>query len=342
MFGKRAKELQELQTLLTQRNSENELQKKKIAELEEEVARLKEQENLVLRAITEANRTANRIEMEAGQERDRLISEAEKTVRDAEQKADEVLKQADDDADSVRKDADSYSENIRTDANIYVERTIIASQLEVKKRRDVMAEMNRLLKETTEHLNERMSSFRDMLASVIEENEEQADEICAEVEKCSCGCDECKEPCTEHKGAEKKKTKKDSDGDEDEDEDEEEDESDEECEEEPVPETEEEPAEEAPAAFMDNGDTDHDEPEPLPEREIDPASLPHDYKSPAELMKNIYYIQRRDLPEIRNISDFSDRTPAGGLTFRDELGNISELPLDRKANSPEEEEISAS
>ena len=56
MFGKKAKELEELRTLLTRRNEENELMKKRISELETEVDRLKEQESLVLRSLNEANR----------------------------------------------------------------------------------------------------------------------------------------------------------------------------------------------------------------------------------------------------------------------------------------------
>ena len=55
MFGKKAKELEELRTLLTRRNEENELMKKRISELETEVDRLKEQESLVLRSLNEAN-----------------------------------------------------------------------------------------------------------------------------------------------------------------------------------------------------------------------------------------------------------------------------------------------
>ena len=62
MFGRKAKELEEL---LTQRNHENDLMRKRISELETEVSKLKDQESGVLKAITEADKTAARIVDEA-------------------------------------------------------------------------------------------------------------------------------------------------------------------------------------------------------------------------------------------------------------------------------------
>lgn len=280
MLGKKKKELQ---TKLAEREAENEQLKQRINELEAELNRLKEQESLVLRAITEANRTAERIEAEAGETHDKLIAEAEQHVRNAEEEAETLRRNAEEDAESVRKDADDYSDNIRTDANIYVERTIIASQLEVKKRKDVMAEMNELLKKTTDYLNEQTETFNAMLKTVIEESEEQANEICYEIEKCSCSCDECENPCMAHAG--KPGASKEGDGD-DEDEDESEEESD--CAEPCEPAEEEAPAEEAPEAACADGEN--------APAGVDPDTLPDEYESPAQLMKNIYYIQQRDLP----------------------------------------------
>ena len=191
MFGRKAKELQEQ---LTQRNSENEQMKKRIEELEAEVIRLKDQEALVVRAITEANKTANRIEEEANSARDKLVSEAEGKVRDAEEQANDTRNKANEDAMNIRKAADDYSENVRTDANIYVERTIFASQSEVRRREDVVAEMNELLKKTTAYLNEQTEAFNAMLKSVIEENRKQSKAICADVNKCSCSCKDWRTP----------------------------------------------------------------------------------------------------------------------------------------------------
>ncbi|MBR3383368.1 MAG: hypothetical protein IKG85_10090 [Clostridia bacterium] len=320
MFGKKAKELQEL---LTQRNSENELMKKRIAELEAENERLREQESLVLRAITEANRTANRIEQEANDERDKLIASAEEQVREAEEKANDVLTKADEEAAGLKKDADDYSENVRLDANIYVERTIIASQMEVNKRKDVMAQMNDLLRKTTDHINEQMASFKELLASVIEENEEQTHELCADIEKCNCSCEECENPCAAQSASAGKPKKGDGE-DEGDDEGEDGDEPAEEAEAAPA----EEPAEadegEQPAAKLGA-----DEPEAEEGPEFDPVVLPNEYRNPAELMKNIYYLQKRDIPTITR-SDFSDPVPEGGLTFPDELGDDAELPRDEK------------
>lgn len=274
MFGKKTKELQ---ARLAERETENEQLKQRISELETELDRLREQEALVLRAITEANRTAERIEAEAGEERDKMIADAEQQVKNAEEEA-----------ESVRKDADDYSENIRTDANIYVERTIIASQLEVKKRKDVMAEMNELLKKTTDYLNEQTETFTAMLKTVIEESEEKTHDICYEIEKCSCSCDECENPCMEHAGKPEGGDK----GDEDEGEGEETSDCAEPCE----PEVSEEaPAEaESEAACADG--------ENAPSG-VDPDTLPDEYESPAQLMKNIYYIQQRDLPVTEETAD---------------------------------------
>ena len=327
MFGKKSKELQEL---LTQRNSENELMKKRIAELEAEVNRLKEQESLVLRALTDANRTAERIEKEAGEQSEKLIAEAAEKVQEAADKANDMLATADEEAAAVKKEADDYSENIRTDANIYVERTIIASQMEVNKRKDVMAELNELLKKTTDYLNEQTETFTAMLKSVIEDNEEQTKELCADIEKCSCSCKDCKEPCMEHAG----EGKGDS---EEEDECEDEGESGEAS---PAPDAEPEPepvAEPDPAAadLLQEEKPEDDEPA------IKPEELPKEYRTPAELMKNIYLLQRRDIPVAPKKNEFSDDSPAGGITFRDELGDEpekkSELPHDDKLEELVEE-----
>lgn len=315
MFGRKTRELQEL---LTQRNSENELMKKRIAELEEEVKRLKDQEDMVVRSITEANKTAARIEQEAGVKRDELVAEAEKQVQAAAARANDIVAMADEEAAATKKEADDYSENIRTDANIYVERTIVASQMEVVKRKEIMAQLNELLKQTTEHLNEQMESFSAMLRSVIDDNEAQTKELCADIEKCGCSCSECENPCME--------------------------------EHEEGPCCEEAPVEAAPEAAP------FEEPAAAPaedmakdlqqdEEEIDPSELPEEYKTPAELMHNIYYIQRRDIPTIAKATDFSDISPEGGITFADEMEKEapgSDLPCDEKLEELVSEVVSAS
>ena len=305
MFGRKTKELL----------AENKQLKKRIEELEGQIKQLKDQEELVVRAITEANRTANRIEEEANAKRDELVAKAEGTVRDAEEKAADMINKADEDARARRKEADDYSENIRTDANVYVERTIFASQSEVKKREDVVAKMNEMLKKTTAYLNEQTEAFTAMLNSVIGENEAQSEEICREVNKCACSCKDCKNPCEK---------KKDGDG---EDEDESEDEAAEpEAEAVSEPEPEETSSDEA-AALLDTGDED-----------VDPSKLPDDYRDPAELMKNIYYIQKRDIPNISLFpgvvekQELSDPAPEGGLTFEDEM----EKPEKKEPESLEE------
>ncbi|MBO4563511.1 MAG: hypothetical protein J5772_07860 [Clostridia bacterium] len=332
MFGKKAKELG---LLLSQRNAENEQLKERLKELEAEVAKLKEQEELVVRSLTDANRTAKRIEDEANEQRDRLLADADQQVKDAEEKISSMLAQADEDAANVRKDADDYSENIRTDANIYVERTIIASQMEVKKRKDVMAELNELLKKTTDYLSEQTETFSSMLKSVIEDNEEQTEELCRDIEKCDCSCEECEHPCKAQAARPPKKAK--SEDDEDEDEESEEGEAEEPAEEAAEPVAEDEPESQDEAAHM--------EPDIAAEAA---EELPDAAGDPAQVMKNIYYLQRRVIPIENTDRVFSDASPKGGVTFPDELGNEepeedeSSLPHDRKLGDIVSVVISAS
>ena len=207
MFGKKAKELK-LQ--LDRANAENEELKKRISELEADVQRLKDQEASVVRAISEAGKAASRIEEEADHKRSEMIAEAEKAVETAKENADALRAQADIDAENARReadeyvkavktDADKYSENTRTDVNIYVERTIMASQLEVKKRKDVMAELNELLKKTTEYLTAQNNTFIEMLSKVIDESSSETAAAVKEIEKCSCSCEDCQSPCSEYK-----------------------------------------------------------------------------------------------------------------------------------------------
>lgn len=331
MFGKKTRELQEQ---LTQRNTEIEQLKKRIEELEANVAQYKEQEELVVKAITEANRTANRIEQEANDKKDELVAKAEDTVREAEEKAGEMMNKADEDAKNVRKAADDYSENVRTDANIYVERTIFASQSEVRKREDVVSEMNEFLKKTTAYLNEQTETFTALLKSVIDDNEKQTKEICKEVNKCNCSCKDCANPCENKKDADDE-DEDDSDGESAEPETISEDVSE--------PEPSDDPAQEDTAAKL---------------SEVDPKSLPDEYKTPAELMQNIYYIQHRELPDLSNvprsvnnrtipdnvtdIRDLTDRTPDGGLAFKDELTVESEMPHDEQLGELVSEVVPAS
>lgn len=277
MFGRKTKEL----TLrLEEAGRENEQLKsnieemtKRIAALEAEVARFREQEASVARAITEAGKAAARIEADADKKRTELIEEANRTVEEAKKTASGVINKADSDAAdtrrsaeeymetamkeadsysaSTRSEADSYAENTRTDVNIYVERSIMASQLEVRKRRNVMEEMNELLKRTVAYLTEQNDSFISMLESVIEDNARQTDAVCADVEKCSCSCKDCEHPCSEAHTEEKAETEKN-----------------------------ESAAEEAAA-----------------EENAEETELPEEYDNPAQLMRNIYYILKRRLPD---------------------------------------------
>ena len=347
MFGKKKKELE---FLLSQRESENALMKKRISELEAEVKRLKDQEGMVLRAITEADKTADRIEREADEKKARMLAEAEQKISKAAIRANNILASADEEAESIRKEADeylesqkneadTYSENIRTDANIYVERTIIASQMEVNKRKDVVNDLNELLKKTTDYLAEQTAAFSDLIKGVIEENESETKELCREIEKCSCNCEECENPCKPNV-APKPGAKI---ADEDEDEEESDEGAEDEAAEEPetVIEPAEEPAEEQTAASLDEETAPAD---PAKDDDIDVSRLPEDYTDPAQLMHNIYYLERRDLPARDEYTEHGDRTPAGGITFPDELGGEvkEDLPHDEKLDEIVTEVVEAS
>ncbi len=268
MFGKKAKELA---AQLDRVNRENEDLKKKVASLEEELNRLRDQEASVSRAITEAGKAAARIEEDANDKRGKLLAEAEEKVRiagidaqdirqRAESDADSVRKDADEYAQSVRKDADDYSDNTRTDVNIYVERTIMASQLEVRKRKEVIAELNDMLRKTTAYLTEQNDTFIAMLNSVIDGNETDTEKVCREVEKCSCSCKDCSNPCSEY--SEEK--------------------------------GEETACDDAQSAVVSGSE---ENPVPCDEDQDGPDDLPEEYDSPAQLMQNIYHILKRDIPE---------------------------------------------
>ncbi|MBO6061805.1 MAG: DivIVA domain-containing protein [Clostridia bacterium] len=224
MFGRKKREIQELCRT-------NDMLNAKIRELEAEVTRLRGQESAVLKAIMQANSTAERIEKEAGDESERLIASAQEKIRDAATRANEILAYADEESASIRKSADEYSDNLRLDANVFAERTIFASQQEVKKRKDVSEKLNEMLRGTSEYLDRQAAAFKEMLSTVIRENDERTRELCREVEKCACSCEECAEPCAMHGEA-------------------------------------------------------------APEEE----KLPEQYDTPAELMKSIYLIQKRDIP----------------------------------------------
>lgn len=196
MFGRKAKALK---IQVDQLSSENESLKKHIFELESELAALKEQESNVTRVLTEAGKTAEKIEQEANQKRDELLAEAEQKVKTAETEAEEIKElaklEADEYSEKVRSEADKYSDDMRTNVNIYVERTIMASQLEVQKRRIALEKINALLKETTAKLTMQNNAFISMLGSAMEENVSAAASICGEFDKCSCSCEDCADPC---------------------------------------------------------------------------------------------------------------------------------------------------
>lgn len=279
MFGKKAKELA---AHLEKANRENEELKERISSLEAEIEKLKDQEASVSRAITEAGKAAARIEEEANKKRGELIAEAEETVRCAKSDADGIRAKAKEDAACTRndadeyakstmQDADSYSDNTRTDVNIYVERTIMASQLEVRKRKEVMAELNELLRKTTDYLTAQNNEFIRMLESVIDENELKTTAACLKVDKCSCSCKDCENPCSVY-SAEKKE--------------------------------EADAVEEIPDDIPEYGSaasSDASGEEGL--------ELPAEYESPAQLMQNIYHILKRQLPE-KEAAERSDPVPA--------------------------------
>lgn len=244
MFGKKTKALR---AELDKIKAENEELKNRIQGLEQEVAHYKEQETSVARAITEAGIAAARIEEEANTKRDALIEKATQVVKTAHDNADAVMAQADEDAKKIREEAESYSDNTRTDVNIYVERTIMASQLEVKKRKDVSNELNELLKKTASYLVEQNKAYIELINKVVDESDEEVKSLCHEVEKCNCSCKDCEDPCS---------VKADD------------------------TETEKEAAE--PETFAE---------------EVDASKLPEEYDSPSQLMQNIYYLLKRQLPE---------------------------------------------
>lgn len=298
MFGKKAKELM---LELEKRNTEIEQLKARVSGLEDEVARLKGQEASVARAITEAGNAAARIEEDANKKRDEMLEKAsmvvqtahtnaEAVITDAETTAANIRKAAEEYAETVRRDADSYSENTRTDVNIYVERSIIASQLEVKKRKDVSNEINSLLKETVRRLTEQNNTFIELLNSIVGKNEEKVAELCYDVEKCSCSCKDCENPCS---------VKSDEHMDE--------------------PKADEQPRaveEDVPVAA--DEDTASDEvpavTEDKPENE-----LPDEYESPAQLMQNIYHILNRQLP---NSEEAENGQPDNELPHDEDLASI--------------------
>lgn len=261
MFGKKTKEIIELRV-------KNEELTRRIAGLEAELSKLREREGAVLKAITQANAAAERIERDAGSESDRLIASATKTVQDAAKRANDILAQADDEAATIKKDADDYSENLRLDANVFAERTIFASQQEVKKRKDVVYKLGDMLRKTSDYLDEQTAAFKTMLDSVIDDSEREANELCREVEKCACSCEDCAEPCSLHKDSEK-----------------------------------------APEAAE------------APEAETAPEALPEDYATPAELMKSIYLIEKRDIPQ-EAVSPAAADLP-GGEELRDAVSEIA-------------------
>ena len=377
MFGKKAKDLE---LLLTQRNHENDLMRKRISELEAEVAKLKEQESGVLKAITEADKTAARIideananaaniNAEANAEHSRLLAEAKQHVCDAAVQANNILSQADAEANSIRcaadeysrnarSEADKYSENTRTDANIYVERTIMAAQIEVNKRRNVLNELNSLLRSTADYVSDQVLTFTDAIESSANDAEQTSKEITREIDKCSCSCSECANPCH---GNEENAEAKDIN--------------------QPEQPTEaiveqqvveqpvvkapviEQPAEEleityafekAVGGIADNAVAAEQKIEELaksaaeaidnlgPEQVVEECAdelgavaeaaaekaedafdkaADEGTQDPAELMRRIYNIEGRVIP-LDNIDDeLSDRTPDGGLAFADELGD---------------------
>ena len=363
MFGKKAKELE---LLLTQRNHENELMRKRITDLETEVARLQEQERAVLKAITEADKTATRIVDEANADAERIttdanntharmIAEAKQRVCDAARQANDILAQADAEAKSIREkaddysaktrnDADVYSENTRTDVNIYVERSIMAAQIEVKKRKDVLAELNSLLRSTADYVSDQVLTFTDAIETSAKEAEASTADMCREIEKCSCSCKDCENPCVKADAVLEEAVEEAAPAEAVE----------------AVEETVQEAAgaigeaaavaeqavEEAAEALDEAAATFEQEVEHAVEdavEEVEEKAAEAEEKteefSPAELMRRIYDIEGREIPLDRLDDEMSDRTPEGGLAFEDELGgtpfdpNAGILPADEKLST---------
>ena len=181
---------------------------------------------------------------------------------------------------------------------------------------DDVEEMNDMLRKTTEYLEKQTAAFNEMLNTVIEETEEKAETMTAGLDTCKCSCKDCANPCSE-------KDKKDG---EEEDSDEESDNGEGSDEAVSSEETEETSSDEN-VALADGENAPGD-------AEFDPASLPDEYSDPADLMKNIYYIQKRDIP-VRK-SDFSDPMPEGGITFRDEIGDD---PKDEPDELPHDDDL---
>lgn len=376
MFGKKAKELE---LLLTQRNHENDLMRKRISELEAEVSKLQDQEHSVLKAITEADKTAARIideananaesiNADAAAAHDKLIAEAKQRVCDAAVQANNILSQADAEANSIRTaadeyasatraEADSYSENIRTDANIYVERTIMAAQLEVKKRKDVLSELNTLLRSTADYVSDQVLTFTDAIETSANKADESSADLCKEIEKCNCTCSECAEPCHEQIQQEaapihphESEACDDNEH------------VFSELEEAAVEEAVNEAADgsvkaasdaveaavqgavEAEATAADALGELSDRAESAAEASFGEVGgnaqelIGDEPKDPAELMRRIYNIEGRVIPLDGIDDELSDRSPDGGLAFKDELGEGT--PFDANAGAlPNESEL---
>lgn len=343
MFGRKAKELTQL---LTQRNHENELMRTRISELEAEVARLHEQEQSVLQAITEAGKTATRIvdeananataiNTEANETRDRLISEGKQRVSDAAAQANSILAKAEAMASSIRSaadeysqytrsEADKYSENTRTDANIFVERSIMAAQLEVKKRKDVLAELNSLLRSTADYVSDQVLTFTDAIETSAKEADSASLDLCRDIEKCSCGCDNCESPCVNADNADAVKAQSSAPA------------------QSSTSKQSSAPAQPSSVKTADNVKVEatSDEADPSPAGVPEGVTLPDEYNTPAELMHSIYNIEGRVIPvdDIDINEAMTDHAPKGGLSFKDEIGEgtpftgDAPLPVDSELN----------
>ncbi len=322
MMSRKAKELE---LLLGQRTHENELMRDRIGQLEAEVSRLREQERAVLAAITEANRAAGRIREDAcaqadsiisaaNTKRDELLDEASKAVSDALENANNIS--ADADAYYAKKraegdryyaekvaEADAYAEKTRTDANIYIERCVIAAQIEVNRRRDVVKELNDRLRTAATEARRAAEDYASLMEDLAARLEGESESACAEIDACSCNCAECK-GCVE--------LPKDNAAD-----------SvdptlccEEAAEGEVCPEVE---------ASVDESEG------------ADGFIPPDEYDNPSQLMRSIYSLEGRDIPNSDESDLIGDASPEGGLVFKDELGGT---PLDPDAaNIPADSDL---
>ncbi len=289
----------------------------------------------------------------------------------ANEQYDELMRNGDAYAVEKKREADAYANQTRTDANVYIERCVMAAQIEVNSRKNVIAELNIQLCNAAEYAREQSEYYASLVSSVSEALEAKTKEISADVDKCSCNCDECSGSCSEGLDADAEDASPiERDGGVDScDNPSAESAKDDVCvkasitEDSSLPIDSDELISDAaiPAQSDEAESSDSDSPvfadneetiescEAISENETrlddkehnlddDGFVPPDDYDDPASLMQSIYTIEGRELPSADS-DDMSDASPVGGISFQDELdgtpfdSNADKLPSDSELDS---------